>query len=295
MAYPPSQQMQPPPPQAAGPQLSQQQMSAWQQYCITAEVPPKIQGDLCSVVSEFKIIALLDDSGSMNTVITPPQGVQFTGGQQSTRWQELKGDTAALVQLVTALNPQGIDIFFLNRPGQMGVTNLTQLESHFAAMPSGGTPMVGAIRNIFQTYASYRGKLLLVVITDGEPSDGSYNDLFNALMGKPQNFYVSFVECNDNEEEMDFLTGWDTRIPNFHNQEDYPEELRLVRVVNGPNYKFTRVNYTQMIVLSPVFRQYAIDIRTQAGKVPASYYSGDGGAGYAGGSGGPDVICCTLL
>jgi hypothetical protein len=34
-------------------------------------------------------------------------------------------------------------------------------------------------------------------------------------------------------------------------QEDYPEELNLVRRIQGPNAKFTRANYIQMCLLSP--------------------------------------------
>lgn len=55
----------------------------------------------------------------------------------------------------------------------------------------------------------------------------------------PRNVYMSLIECNDNEarvvmhraaasagitapllqEEMNFLTGWDTQLRRFHNQE----------------------------------------------------------------------------
>ena len=38
-----------------------------------------------------------------------------------------------------------------------------------------------------------------------------------------------------------------------------------MRQVNGPNAKFTRANYVQMIVLSPFFPKYAIDMRRNAG------------------------------
>jgi hypothetical protein len=56
------------------------------------------------------------------------------------------------------------------------------------------------------------------------------------------------------------------RLPRFHNQEDYGEELRLVRQVNGQNTKFTRENYVQMIMLSPMYPKYAIDMRVLGGK-----------------------------
>ena len=199
----------------------------------------------------------------------------------STRWTELMGDVASIVQLVTALNPQqGVDVHFMNRSGLLGVTDASQLAPLFAAMPTGNTPMVSSLRRMYDIYSSVAGRVLIILITDGEPSDGTYDELFSALMNKPASFFVSLVECNDNEEEMDYLTGWDTRIARFHNQEDYGEELRLVRQVQGQNTKFTRANYVQMIVLSPIYPQYAIDIRRLGGKFIT--YQGQ-------------VQCCAIL
>ena len=169
----------------------------------------------------------------------------------------------------------------MNRDGLTGVKDPMQLAPLFAQPPRGGTPMISMFRKMYNLYANEPGRVLLILVTDGEPSDGSYNDLFNVLNNKPANFYVSFVECNDNEEEMDYLTGWDTRLARFHNQEDYGEELRLVRQVQGPATKFTRANYVQMIVLSPIYPQYAIDLRRAGGKL--------------GGYGGQQAACCTLL
>jgi hypothetical protein len=133
---------------------------------------------------------------------------------------------------------------------------------------------------MYQMYASHP-KVLLILVTDGEPSDGDYNQLFQCLTKLPANMYLSMVECNDNEEEMDYLSGWDTRLPRFHNQEDYGEELNLVRRVNGPNTKFTRANYVQMICLSPMYPKYAIDIRATGGK--RNPFAGGGGGGWSGG------------
>ena len=185
---------------------------------------------------------------------------------QQTRWSELAGDANALVTLITALKPTGLDVHFMNRPGIQGVTDPLQLSNTFSIPPSGGTPMISSIKNMYRQYTSIKTNVLLIVVTYGEPSDGEYSDLFAVLMNKPSNFYISLVECNDNEEEMDYLTGWDSLIPRFHNQEDYGEELNLVRRVMGPNTKFTRANYVQMIVLSPIYLKYAVDMRTAGGK-----------------------------
>ncbi len=249
------------------------QQSSWEAYCSQSEVRPEIQRDLCDVIASSKIVLLLDDSGSMSTPVRAP-GANVFAPVTTTRWSELMGDVASIVQLVTAVSTQGIDVHFMNRAGLLGVTDPMQLSSLFAAPPAGATPMVTALRSIYNTYRDTRGRVLVILITDGEPSDAGYDDLYQTLMNKPSNFYISLVECNDNEEEMDFLTGWDLRIPRFHNQEDYAEELRLVRQVQGQNTKFTRANYVQMIVLSPVYPKYAIDIRRMGGKPTPNVFAG---------------------
>eukprot|EP00696_Hemimastix_kukwesjijk_P009058 gnl/Hemi2/21476_TR7142_c0_g23_i1.p1 gnl/Hemi2/21476_TR7142_c0_g23~~gnl/Hemi2/21476_TR7142_c0_g23_i1.p1 ORF type:complete len:287 (-),score=108.96 gnl/Hemi2/21476_TR7142_c0_g23_i1:71-859(-) len=238
--------------------------AAWENYCNTAEVPVGVQNDLWGVLTTGNtlIALLLDDSGSMNTPVMRPGGVTSA----TTRWAELQGDVGALLQLVTAVSPQPrVDIHFMNRPGLSGVTDPNQVMPLFARGPGGSTPMISLLQGVQRQYASHQGRVLVILITDGEPSDGNYDALKRVLLQMPPHFYTSFVECNDNEEEMDYLTSWDTQIPRFHNQEDYPEELRLVKQVNG-NVPFTRANYIQMVVLSPVCPQYAIDVRSLGGK-----------------------------
>jgi hypothetical protein len=107
--------------------------------------------------------------------------------------------------------------------------------------------MITALRRLFQQYAAAPSRVLLIFVTDGEPSDGSYNQLFATLQSMPQNIYLSLVECNDNEEvgpsqrhvaglvmrpmcalpnpfshlahaanaqEMNYLSSWDTKREN---------------------------------------------------------------------------------
>jgi hypothetical protein len=227
-----------------------------------AEVQPQLQADLRSAVEGSQVVLLLDDSGSMSTRVRPPPGSPSSGNPNTTRWSELIGDVAQLLELVTALKPnEGVDVHFMNRPGVTGVTNAQQLNTCFSRGPGGGTPMIGSLRKMFQMYGNPGRRVLLILVTDGEPSDGSYNQLFRTLQSMPSHMYLSMVECNDNEEEMEYLSGWDTKLARFHNQEDYGAELDLVRRAQGRQVKFTRANYIQMIVLSPIYPQYAIDVR----------------------------------
>lgn len=136
---------------------------------------------------------LLDDSGSMATRVMPPGSPP---GVTTTRWQELLNDTADLLTLVNAVSPTGVDIHFLNRPGLGNVTSQQQIAPLFASGPNGRTPMIGALQRLFAQYAGFPGRVLLLFVTDGEPSDGSYDQLFRTLQRLPANMYLSFVECN---------------------------------------------------------------------------------------------------
>ena len=64
--------------------------------------------------------------------------------------------------------------------------------------------------------------------------------LIRILMNKA---YVSVVECNI----IIYLTSMGTKIPCFHNQQEYREELSLVLVrrVHGLAAKFPRATYVQ--------------------------------------------------
>ena len=98
----------------------------------------------------------------MNTRVTPPGSAP---GVITTRWQELLNDTADLLALVIAVSPVGVDIHFLNRPGVMGVTNVSQVAPLFAPGPGGGTPMIGALQRLFRTYSNVPSRVLLLFIT----------------------------------------------------------------------------------------------------------------------------------
>lgn len=57
----------------------------------------------------------------------------------------------------------------MNRPGAAGVSEVAQVGPLFWAPPSGGTPVVGCLQRLFAQYATFPGRVLFVLITDGEP------------------------------------------------------------------------------------------------------------------------------
>lgn len=175
---------------------------------------------------------------------------------------EEKKLASIIIEFVTAINQQGLDIYFLNRQPAKNVTNMMGLQNVFSSDPNGGTPLGNALQTIYKDNNNLGNKqLLIIVITDGEPTDmGSVEKskrfLKQVLLSKGSNVHVSFVECTDNEEDMDYLDSWDNQIPLFDNTDDYREELRRVRQTKGINYKFDYVDYVIKILLATFVKKY---------------------------------------
>lgn len=221
------------------------------------ELNKNVADQLYTVLSNCEIVMLCDDSDSMTKPIAE-EGTDPFAPKRSTRWMELKKLASIIIDFVTAINPQGLDIYFLNRPKICNVTNVGGLQNAFNIPPNGGTPLIGAINQIYYDKQNVppNKNVLLVVITDGEPTDGSRNDLYNTLINKRPNVHVSFAECTDNAEDMEYLDAWDGLIRNFDNTDDYREELARVKMMQGQQFKFDFTDYVIKILLATFVRWY---------------------------------------
>jgi hypothetical protein len=217
------------------------------------ELAPEVANLLRRVLSDCEIVLLCDDSTSMTRAI-----YEAGSNKQTTRWLELKKLAAVVIEFVTAINPKGLDIYFLNRGTLANVVDMSGLQNTFNDLPSGSTPLIKTLRKIYREKANLPDgrQLLIVVVTDGEPSDGGLDDLYRVLYNKPSNVHVSLAECTDNEEEMVYLDDWDGRIPNFDNTDDYREELARVKIAQGPQFKFDYTDYVIKILLATFVRKY---------------------------------------
>ena len=134
--------------------------------------------------------------------------------------------------------------------------------------------MLKSLRNIFNAaHVRTSERYLLIIVTDGQPNDGateesSIDELKSLLYRKPGNLLVSMVECSDQPEEMEYLETWNNQIPGFDNTEDFPEEVKRIRTIQGnPNYKFTYTDYVIKVLLATLNREYFSVDMYRTGKI----------------------------
>ena len=67
------------------------------------------------------------------------------------------------------MDSNGIDIYFLNRPPVLNVTDARLISQEFNKPPQGLTPITPALRKILATKrsVSYEKKLIVLIATDG--------------------------------------------------------------------------------------------------------------------------------
>ncbi|CAM4757283.1 unnamed protein product [Rotaria magnacalcarata] len=197
---------------------------------------------LCKL-ENFKIAILCDDSGSMS---------EYVDGSQRTRWDELRDIVTLVIKIGCIFDSEGVDVYFLNRPGKFTIKDPNDVNDIFAENPDGYTPLVRSLRRIFrlpEALGSSRRKLLLFIATDGNPTDddGRPNaEEFKHVMlheRQSETTHVSFLVCTDEPDSVDYLTCFDRTMKNIDVTDDYKTEKAKIRQYNGANFKFSKGDY----------------------------------------------------
>lgn len=139
---------------------------------------------------------------------------------QVTRWDELKYFSKIGLDIASVFNQDGTDVYFLNRPTAHGVRSSDHLSTYFVQPPNGYTPISRTLNTIFKDNENLRErKLLLVLVTDGEPTDdngrGDIKGFRDMLKYSPKFVYTTIVSCTDEEETMRYLNNWDKKLDRF--------------------------------------------------------------------------------
>ena len=209
-------------------------------------------------LESFSIAILADDSGSMATACASGSGggaARDPYGRQPTRWSELQNTVSLLVQVASALSSEGVDIYFLNRPPLLGVTDAAQVGVAFASPPQGFTPLTRNFWHIVQAKQAVLAekKLLLLIATDGQPTDDAGTvripEFLQALQAKPANMYVQIMACTDDESAVAYLNAADSGIPRVDVTDDYASERAEILRAQGPSAAFSFGDYVTKSLL----------------------------------------------
>lgn len=150
-------------------------------------------------------------------------------------------------------------MYFLNRPMVRGIRSPDDLLPFMFAPPNGYTPLSRVLGTVINNNGpSFLGekKLLILIVTDGEPTDDNGRaDIagFKACLQKrPSNMFTTIVSCTDENETMEYLNNWDRNIPRLDVVDDYRSEKQEIVRVNGPSFRFSFGDYVVKSMLGSV-------------------------------------------
>ena len=162
----------------------------------------------------FKVVFIFDDSGSMNTVLQDSPLNTSDNLFKATRWDELQYFANISIEIASVFDPNGCDIYFLNRtPSPLrNVSQPSDLITHFNLKPNGYTPLARVLKNVLNdnlTPDQTEKKLLIIIATDGEPTDdsGKVNiaQFKRCLLSRGPNVFTTIVACTDDDESVNYL------------------------------------------------------------------------------------------
>ena len=202
------------------------------------------------VLSNYEIVLLIDDSGSMNTPLVD--------SIHNTRWDELKEVVKIVIEVATIFDDDGIDINFLNRQNYENVRDINYVNSILEEKPYGLTPLNSSLIQIFDKYQNSVKPVLVVIATDGIPTNiAGYEDIGTfkkTLKNKNHsNFFISFLACSDNDNDVGYLNKLDKEIPNIDTLDDYHSELKEVKKAQGKKFNYTFGDHVMRLLLGPLY------------------------------------------
>lgn len=206
----------------------------------------------------IEIVLLCDDSGSMEQAGSFDKKLN----RCLTRWEELKQRVVIIMEIAMIMDPDGIDIYFLNRNSVHNIKNVNQINNIFATPPCGGTPLTESLNKILieKQHVINEKKVLIIIATDGEPRkydrngrdvDGREEFIQVLKNRKPiENIPISIMACTDDEKVMAFLNKVD-KIPYIDVLDDYENEKEEILRAQGSNYIFGLGDYIVKTLVGP--------------------------------------------
>lgn len=195
----------------------------------------QILSDLC----DFEIAVVIDDSGSMKTNLL---------NSQRSRWDVIRLMTNICIEIGRIFVRRGVDMYFLNKVPILQVKDLETADQIMNRAPSGYTPLVPVLKYIFNlppTRIGHDKKQLVIILTDGAPTDQNNRENlheFEDLMRnerEPRTTFVNVLVCNENHDYANILRSWTQTMNNFAVMDHYEDEINWVRAEHGPHCRLS--------------------------------------------------------
>ena len=190
------------------------------------DVPEQIVRDLLSVAGA-DIVVVADDSGSMGAVANYVT--------RSTRWTELRDTLQKLAHMLLVVDhTDGFHIQFLNDPTWHEIRSGSQVETLFyGRQPKGRTPLATRLRPLLSGAWHPKGHgaetdLILLIMTDGEPSDCSFSELRQLVGSKSPKVFCTFMMCTEEDDVVEQYNKSLDRLPGVDITDDYVSEKKEV-------------------------------------------------------------------
>ena len=181
------------------------------------DLPEDIVRDLLSVAG-VDIVVIADDSGSMNQVAD-----HANTSNPKTRWEELQETLVKLAHLLLVVDhSDGFHVQFLNEPTWHEIHSKEHVETLFYGRQARGrTPLGARLQPVLDGSWHPKGdradtELIVLAMTDGEPSDVSFDWLRQLVASKKPSVFVTFLMCTEDD------------IPGVDITDDYMSEKREV-------------------------------------------------------------------
>ncbi|CAF0903885.1 unnamed protein product [Brachionus calyciflorus] len=208
-------------------------------------------------LSKFKIVFVFDDSGSMKATLK--KSPLNTYGLKATRWDELQYFAKIGIDIANLFNSNGTDVYFLNGNSVHNVSSFNNLAPYFQRAPSGYTPLSRVINSVLNNNNPMvlgDKKLLIVVVTDGEPTDdigkSDIKGFKNVLKFRHPNIHTTIVSCTDDRITMSYLNNWDRFIPRLDVMDDFVSERKEVFRLKGSNFPFSFGDYVVKCIIGSI-------------------------------------------
>lgn len=211
----------------------------------------------------FKIVFIFDDSGSMNAPLIDSPLNNDKSLLKATRWDELQYFAKISVEIATLFDTEGCSVYFLNKqPSPIkNIKDEYQVEQLFRDRPQGFTPLPRVLDQVLNDNGMYLNekKLLVVIVTDGEPTDdrgvSAIPQFKKILQKRHPKVYTTIVACTDDDESVEYLNKWDRELMNLDVVDDFRNERTEIRQVKGRNFPFSFGDYVVKSLIGSIDRE----------------------------------------